>query len=628
MRQALNLRDISDDSLPSTQREPAVTATKRPLHRQTLGAAEAAKKRLRLSTLEERSRNNGERRAALERRTAREAARLDQLVIRRETTRLRFAPPTIDQRRVQYTAECEQPKSRSSRLFATSVLATLALPLLIAVATNFARVPLHASVSKAHKHSHLAIVRIRVPAATQRPVYFMEKNIAAKKRIAASPAPTRHQALIAVTARPAPSPVEPAAASPTVLASPILGLPLSPAAVATPATRIIVPASPAAPVVESSSLRLTAHPLGPHLMALDWTEHPRATKRKTFTLYRSSADGGLAQMIAHIPSYRHSYRDKAVNGSALYRYVIVAGSDAESASAATGAVVTPPEVAAPTTGAEALAGKGMFLYFSSRPTDAHSYSRLDPRTIADAARNAGISFIELRMSRGAKPMADTPGSRAWLDRLIDASAEADIKLLAWTVPRAVTAQDIAQSLAMARYRTPAGNGFIGLALDLESGDQYMGHGRAARNGMVAYINAIRNAVGSHYLLVATVASPHSGHLTNDDVPYARIAAYADVLQPMEYWHYFNEGARHEYGRGEVALASSQAVLRTRELAGRDIPVNLAGQSVDLESTGSPSGREIMWSLGAAKSVGALGETFFDLTGTKPDAWAAIQAFEW
>jgi len=70
------------------------------------------------------------------------------------------------------------------------------------------------------------------------------------------------------------------------------------------------------------------------------------------------------------------------------------------------------------------------------------------------------------------------------------------------------------------------------------------------------------------------------------------------------------------------------VARTRALAGRDIPVDVAGQSVDLEGTGAPSGREISWSLGGAKSAGGIGETFFDWAGTRPDAWAAIQAFDW
>ncbi len=244
------------------------------------------------------------------------------------------------------------------------------------------------------------------------------------------------------------------------------------------------------------------------------------------------------------------------------------------------------------------------------------------------AQRAGIHVIELRMARGSSAMAQTDSARLWLNRLIDAAARNDISLIAWTVPRRPTTVDLAQTVGAASYRTPAGNGFVGLALDLETGDRYMGDNPRARSAMVQYIRAVRAATGPHYLIVATVVSPEMGNHTNRDYPYAKIAAYADVLQPMAYWHYFEETSHHEYARREVAGAAAAAVARTRALAGRDIPVDVAGQSVALQGTGAPSGREILWSLRGAKSAGGIGETFFDWAGTGPDAWAAIQAFDW
>jgi hypothetical protein len=268
----------------------------------------------------------------------------------------------------------------------------------------------------------------------------------------------------------------------------------------------------------------------------------------------------------------------------------------------------------------------MFLYFSSLAADPRYFRHYEPAEVIAEAQRAGIHVIELRMARGACTMAQTQAAHAWLDHLIDDAAAADIRLLAWTVPRRVTTQDLAQTIAAAEYTTANGNGFDGLALDLETGQNYMGDGAKARERMVEYIHDVRAATGPRYLIVATVASPRFAD--ESDYPYAGIARYADVLQPMEYWHYFDEAAHHEYGRGEVAGAAAAAVAQTRELAGRDIPVNVAGQSVALEGTGAPSGREIRWSLDASKSGGAIGETFFDWAGTGPDAWAAIQAFDW
>lgn len=381
-----------------------------------------------------------------------------------------------------------------------------------------------------------------------------------------------------------------------------------------------------APDDEPAAFDVSAMAVGPHLVNVGWTPIAATANISGYKVYRSSGEGERDQLIAQLPASSHTLHDKEVDASSRYRYVVVADTSSDPLRVSTQTISTPAEL--PASSANALNGKGMFLYFSSLAGDPHSYRRYDPEAVITEARTAGIGFIELRMARGSCVMAQTPGARGWLDHLIDAAAAANIKLVAWTVPRRVTTEDLAQTVAAASYTTPQGNGFSGLALDLETGERYMGRGAEAKENLVQYIDAIRSAVGQHYLIVATVASPGTNHLTNDDYPFARIAAFADVLQPMEYWHYFYESTHHEYAHGEVASAAKKAVLRTRELAGRDIPVNVAGQSVDLEGTGAPSGREIAWSLKSAKSVGAIGEAFFDWAGTRPDAWAAIQAFDW
>ncbi len=370
----------------------------------------------------------------------------------------------------------------------------------------------------------------------------------------------------------------------------------------------------------------TARAVGPHLVNVGWTPLAQNAGVVDYKVYRSAGDGDEAQVVAQVAAIKHSWRDLAAAPSSSYRYDVVAETVTGAIDANTQAVSTPDEM--PAAPASVLAGKGMFLYFSSLDYDPRSFRHYHPEAVIAEAQKAGIHVIELRMARGSCPMAQTDESRAWLNRIIDAAARANISLIAWTVPRRVTTQDVAQTIEAAAYKTPAGNGFVGLALDLETGDRYMGDGRKASASLVQYIKAVRAAAGPHYLIVATVASPHMGNHTNEDYPYAKIAAYADVLQPMEYWHYFDETSHHEYARGEVTGASAAAVARTRELAGRDIPVNVAGQSVDLQGTGAPSGREIMWSLNGAKSAGGIGETFFDWAGTRPDAWAAIQAFDW
>ncbi len=380
-----------------------------------------------------------------------------------------------------------------------------------------------------------------------------------------------------------------------------------------------------APDDHPEAFSVAARALGPHLVQVGWTPLAAAAGVSSYRILRFDNEGGPPELVAIVGAGRHAWQDRTVAPDATYRYTIVAQAGNDPLQASTGIINTPPDLVAQPI--SSLRGKGMFLYFSTLPGDAHSFRRYDPQAVVAQARAVGIRVIELRMARGACAMAETPASRAWLNRLIDTAAESGITLLAWTVPRRDNAEDIAQSVAAAAYRTPQGHGFAGLALDLETGSNYMGDGWEASQAMVAYAAAVRAALGPAYLLVAIVQSPAMEYAPAD-YPYAAIARYASVLQPMEYWHYFDQSVHHEYGRAEVAGAAARAVSRLRALAGRDVAVDLAGQSADLVGTGSPSGREIAWSLAGARGAGAIGEVFFDWVGTRPDEWAAIQAFDW
>lgn len=271
----------------------------------------------------------------------------------------------------------------------------------------------------------------------------------------------------------------------------------------------------------------------------------------------------------------------------------------------------------------------MFLYFSPDTSDAEGYNTFDPPAIVAKAKAGGITHIELRMARGTFFEGGNDAARAWLDQLIDDAAAAGISVLAWQVPRRPASDDVAEAVAVARYRTAAGNGPAGLALDIEDGDNYMGSpGEAAKQRMVDDIEMVREAVGPDYLIVATIMSPKLTHWTNARYPYARIAPFASVLQPMEYWHHFYAGSHHDYTQDEVTSACADTVALTQSVAGRALPVSIAGQSDDLGSTGAPSPDEIGWCLLASKSAGALGETFFDWRGTGDDDWSAIARFSW
>lgn len=374
-----------------------------------------------------------------------------------------------------------------------------------------------------------------------------------------------------------------------------------------------------------STFSAAAQPIGGRIVVVGWMRLPPAGVTQ-YKIYRRKAGASHGHLIATVSPMGRTWRDDSTSPGTAYSYTVIASTSSGSLHASTGFVTTGN--ALPATDLSAISGKGMFLYFTPNPSDENSYLKYDPATIIARAHASGISHIELRMARGTFLEAATPASRAWLDEFIDRASAAGIRLIAWQVPRRSTAADAATAVAAAEYTTPSGNGFAGLSLDIEDGDNYMGNGDIAKQRMLDQIALVREAVGPEYLVVATVMSPALTHWTNARYPFAGIATYASVLQPMEYWHHFYSSTHHSYTQGEVSGACADSVSLTRQQAGRDIPINVAGQSDDLGTTGRPSPDEIGWCLAAAKSAGAIGQTFFDWRGTGDDGWSAIADFAW
>jgi hypothetical protein len=139
------------------------------------------------------------------------------------------------------------------------------------------------------------------------------------------------------------------------------------------------------------------------------------------------------------------------------------------------------------------------------------------------------------------------------------------------------------------------------------------------------LERLREAVGPRVLLVATVEDPQIEELTGADVPYAAIAASADVLQPMVYWRARAAGASIAGMRAELAASAA----RVRELTGGRLPIDVGGQTAALGNRlGAPPPAEVAASVVTARQLGAIGETFFDWNGTSAAQWDAIAHADW
>ena len=351
---------------------------------------------------------------------------------------------------------------------------------------------------------------------------------------------------------------------------------------------------------------VTARALGPHVVQIGW--FPRVHDG-TVEIERGGADRTRLAFSVDAPA--SSFRDTTVVPGGQYTYAV----RRPGAGPVVAGVGVPQDL--PASSMELIRGKAMWLAFDD-------VGGWNVDAMLDRARDAGIRAIEMRLCYGEYAEV-TPARRAAVDRFMDGAAQRGIGIVAWTIPRTVSYEDLAAAVAAAGYRTAAGNGPRGLAVDLERGDDFLGTGETGRAALAIYLSRLRDAVGPRVLLVATVEDPHIEHLNGVDFPYAAIANDADVLQPMVYWRARSVGASVAGMRAELQASFS----RLRELAGGDIPIDIGGQTADLgNGAGAPPPDEVAASLVVAQQLGAIGEAFFDWDGTTVAQWNAIAATPW
>ncbi len=363
-----------------------------------------------------------------------------------------------------------------------------------------------------------------------------------------------------------------------------------------------------------SGPRVVAAALGPDMVQIGW--FPRA-HRPVRVVRVDGRNVRKTVAVLHGPS--STYRDTSVLPGRHYRYLVYRSGRPP----VTLPVVTTP-AAPPATKIANAGGKGMWLFFSTSPLDDNYVGKMDPKAIVAQAVHAGLHYVELRTAYGAYWQV-TPQAKPAIDAIIDGLAAHGIGTIGWTVPRAITFEDLAASVRTAYYRTPNGTPLAGLAVDLERGDEFLGDDPHGLPALGTYMKRLREALGRKYLLVATVEDPYLEHLRSAKYPYRTIARYSSVLQPMSYWRMMR---RKPTTPAEVKIllrGSYDTLLRD---AGRKIPISIGGQTTAEGRNGNPPADEITASLQISQELGAIGECFFDWDGTQPYQWDALANYRW
>ena len=227
-----------------------------------------------------------------------------------------------------------------------------------------------------------------------------------------------------------------------------------------------------------------------------------------------------------------------------------------------------------------------------------------------AAHGVRTAWIETANDRSETDVVQAAG----LARLVDALHARGIAAVAWYLPgHDRSGRDLRRARAMLSFRTPAGDGFDGVALDIESLRTKNVGQRTAR--MLALLDRLRDEAGS--TPVAAITYPPRAferHLSWwPGFPWSEIAGKVDALVPMLYTGGGFKGYDATYGY----VARSLRLLRAA-----------VGDGVAVHAAGGVANRMTKEELKAFDDAvlddgTATGWSLYDFQTTTPAGWAAM-----
>lgn len=235
-----------------------------------------------------------------------------------------------------------------------------------------------------------------------------------------------------------------------------------------------------------------------------------------------------------------------------------------------------------------------------------------PTTLADRLARRGVTtaWIETANDRSTVDVVQ----RAALGRVLDALHDRGIRVVAWYLPGHLDqALDLRRARAMLSFRSPRGDAFDGVALDIESLREKNVKRRTTR--MLALLRTLRAEAGA--LPVAAIVYPpralerHAGWWPG--FPWAVVAAQVDAVVPMLYTGGGFRGYDATYGY----VARSLRLVRAAVGAG--VPVHAAGGVANRMTA-----EELGAFVDAVQDTGgAVGWSLYDWVTSTPAGWSAL-----
>jgi hypothetical protein len=229
-----------------------------------------------------------------------------------------------------------------------------------------------------------------------------------------------------------------------------------------------------------------------------------------------------------------------------------------------------------------------------------------------AANGVHTLYLETSNFNRSFPFVDKQGVAAF----VDAAHDDGVQIVAWYFPGFVNVgQDATRSKAAIRFRTDAGNGFDGFALDIENPDVTDVSVRTAR--LLDLSKRLRSFAGESYPLGGIIPSPR-GIVVHKDYwpgfPYADLAAIYDVIMPMSYftWHHPTGPSTHLY------LTQNIRIIQ-REVGSDQVPIHVIGgiaQDASLDQAQA--------FVDVLRERGAIGGSYYTYTGVHGAEWSVLR----
>jgi hypothetical protein len=228
-----------------------------------------------------------------------------------------------------------------------------------------------------------------------------------------------------------------------------------------------------------------------------------------------------------------------------------------------------------------------------------------------AARGVKVVWVETA-NYGAAVDVVKP---AQLGRLVDALRARGIRVVGWYLPGHVDPSlDVRRSLALLRFRTPAGQGFDAIALNIEA-TKLRNVGLRTRRA-VALTRRVRQEAGAMPLAVVPF-NPRGLErrpATWPRFPWKELAASADAFAPMVYTGGAYTGFDATYGYVTRSLRLLRAHTDDPE-----VPIHVIGGVADRLGPEELDG----FAAAVADDGGTIGVSLYDWMTTPPRAWRSL-----